>query len=104
MRIDATINVSMVDACHIVPFRESYDDTITNGIALCPNLHRAFDRGLITIDKNYRVVIAKIFKEEQNNYAISIFQGKQIELPDKNTYFPLMENFEKHRNKFRYHF
>jgi putative restriction endonuclease len=50
MRIDATINVSMIDACHIVPFNESYDDTVTNGIALCPNLHRAFDRGLIAID------------------------------------------------------
>jgi putative restriction endonuclease len=48
MKIDATINVSMIDACHIVPFSVSYDDTISNGIALCPNLHRAFDRGLIS--------------------------------------------------------
>jgi len=47
LRIDATANISMVDACHIVPFSEAYDDTLTNGIALCPNLHRAFDRGLI---------------------------------------------------------
>ena len=52
MKIDAIISVSMVDACHIVPFSESYDDTITNGIALCPNLHRAFDRGMISIDEN----------------------------------------------------
>lgn len=33
----AITNVSMVDACHIVPFSEGYDDTLTNGIALCPN-------------------------------------------------------------------
>jgi len=44
MRIDSTFNISMIDACHIIPFSISYDDTITNGIALCPNLHRAFDR------------------------------------------------------------
>ena len=30
LRVDATINVTMVDACHIVPFSISYDDTITN--------------------------------------------------------------------------
>jgi putative restriction endonuclease len=35
MRIDAIVNVSMIDACHIVPFSSSYNDTITNGIALC---------------------------------------------------------------------
>ncbi|MBN1969118.1 MAG: hypothetical protein JW870_07100 [Candidatus Delongbacteria bacterium] len=36
LRIDATTNVAMVDACHIVPFSEGYDDTLTNGIALLP--------------------------------------------------------------------
>lgn len=49
LKIDATANIRMVDACHIVPFSETYDDSINNGIALCPNLHRAFDRGLLTL-------------------------------------------------------
>ena len=60
MRIDATANISLIDACHIVPFAESYNDTITNGIALCPNLHRAFDRGLIAISDNYEVLLRNI--------------------------------------------
>ena len=30
MKIDATINVLMIDACHIIPFSESYNDTVTN--------------------------------------------------------------------------
>ncbi|HAQ21789.1 MAG TPA: HNH endonuclease [Prolixibacteraceae bacterium] len=34
MKIEFGRNVSMVDACHIVPFVQSYDDTITNGLAL----------------------------------------------------------------------
>lgn len=80
MRIDATVNVSMIDACHIVPFSESYDDTITNGIALCPNLHRAFDRGLIGINEDYRVIISKSFREDESNYSIHVFAGKQIQL------------------------
>ena len=40
LKIEAPGNITMVDACHIVPFAESADDTITNGIALAPTIHR----------------------------------------------------------------
>jgi putative restriction endonuclease len=98
MRIDATVNVSMIDACHIIPFRESYNDTVTNGIALCPNLHRAFDRGLIAIDEDYKVVVSRSFKEVENIYSIKCFEGKEINLPKLTSYYPLKENFWWHRN------
>lgn len=98
MRIDATVNISMVDACHIVPFSESYDDTVTNGIALCPNLHRAFDRGLIGIDENYRVVVSKSFREDETNYSIKAFEEKYIQLPNVKNYYPLKVNFIWHIN------
>lgn len=97
MKIDATISVSMVDACHIVPFSESYDDTITNGIALCPNLHRAFDRGLIAIDDNYKVIVSKTFKEDETNYSIKVFEKQQIILPKQKMHYPLVNNFEWHK-------
>lgn len=98
MRIDATANISMIDACHIIPFSESYDDTITNGIALCPNLHRAFDRGLIGIDKNYKVIVSKSFSENITNYSIKSFEGKMLRLPNIKNYYPLKENFNWHMN------
>lgn len=97
MKIDATINISMVDACHIIPFSESYNDTITNGIALCPNLHRAFDRGLISIDSDYRVVVSNTFKERDSNSSIHLFMGKEIRLPVMKDYFPSKENLGWHR-------
>lgn len=50
LRINATSYLSIVYSQHIVPSNVSHDDTVTNGISLCPNLHRAFDRGLITIN------------------------------------------------------
>lgn len=99
MRIDATSNVSMIDACHIVPFSVSYDDTVTNGIALCPNLHRAFDRGLISIDDDYKVLVSSGFSEDQSNYGIREFQGKTIQLPKMKGYYPLKDNFAWHRSK-----
>jgi putative restriction endonuclease len=98
MRIDTLANISMIDACHIVPFSESYDDTITNGIALCPNLHRAFDRGLIGIDEDYRVIVSNSFKEEESSYRIRIYEKQEIMLPKIKIYFPLKNNFEWHRD------
>jgi putative restriction endonuclease len=100
MKVDATISVSMVDACHIVPFSESHDDTITNGIALCPNLHRAFDRGLIGIDNDYRVIVSNAFREEESNYSIKTFEHRQIFLPKEKQYYPLTDNFKRHREKY----
>ena len=97
MRIDTTINASMIDACHIVPFSQSYDDTVTNGIALCPNLHRAFDRGLIAIDDDYRVMVSTSFREEETSYSIANFENKRINLPLLSSYCPSVENFRWHR-------
>jgi len=101
LRIDATIDVSMIDACHIVPFAESYNDTITNGIALCPNLHRAFDRGLISIDEEYKVLVSSKFVENKEvNYGIRQFEGKKLFLPNKKTFYPSEKNLFNHRQRF----
>jgi putative restriction endonuclease len=95
-----TTNISMVDACHVVPFSESYDDALTNGIALCPNLHRAFDRGLISISDDYTVLINKSFVENKNSiFSISQFEGHKIILPYSEELYPALENLYKHRNK-----
>lgn len=101
LRIDAVISVSMIDACHIIPFSESYDDTVSNGIALCPNLHRAFDRGLISIDENYRVMISSVFSEPLvSSHSIRQFEGQEIMLPHNSKFFPAQENLSFHRKKY----
>lgn len=101
LRIDAIANISMIDACHIIPFSESYNDTITNGIALCPNLHRAFDRGLISISDDYRVIMSGSFSEiNETNYSLKQFDGKEILLPSNKSYLPSLESLKYHRNKF----
>lgn len=97
MKIDATVNISMIDACHIVPFSESYNDPISNGIALCPNLHRAFDRGLISIDNDYKVIVSDNFHEDATNYSIRSFKGKRIILPSQQKHYPLPNNLQWHR-------
>lgn len=101
MRIDTTTNASLIDACHIVPFSQSNDDTVTNGLALCPNLHRAFDRGLIAVDDNYRVITSPQFKESNSSYSIKQFEGKRIRLPENSKFIPHPRNFTRHREMFR---
>jgi putative restriction endonuclease len=101
LRIDTTLDISMVDACHIIPFAESYNDTITNGIALCPNLHRAFDRGLISLSENYRVLVSTRIKESHSSpYNLGQFNGLTIRLPRNPKYLPAQDNLAWHRKKF----
>lgn len=101
MKIDAIANISMVDACHIIPFSEAYDDTLTNGIALSPNLHRAFDRGLISFSDDYTVLVKKDFIENKHSvFNLSQFESQKILLPNIQSYFPSLENIRHHRERF----
>jgi putative restriction endonuclease len=101
MRITSDNEVQMIDACHIVPFSESGDDTISNGLSLCPNLHRAFDRGLIGLNEEYCVIV-KPFHEGDNSYSIKQFQGRRISLPKQREFFPALNNLIKHRQRFNF--
>jgi putative restriction endonuclease len=96
MRIESTTNAQLVDACHIVPFSVSQNDTIPNGISLSPNLHRAFDRGLIAINDNYQLVVSTAIKENDSPYSIKQFVGKQLLLPSKEIFYPSLENLNWH--------
>mgnify|MGYP003623545051 FL=1 len=73
-----------------------HDDTIGNGIAFCPNLHRAFDYGLITIDSNYTVIVSEKFSENNSKYSIRQFDNKKLILPHNKLFEPRIEAFEWH--------
>ncbi|WP_240337164.1 HNH endonuclease [Rufibacter psychrotolerans] len=100
MRLSSLHGFSMIDACHIVPFSRSNDDRVTNGLALCPNLHRAFDRGLITVDPQLKVVVSSaIAEDEANAYALKKLEGKRLNLPFGAIHYPAPENLAWHREK-----
>ena len=99
MRIESTTNAQMIDACHIVPFSISNDDTVSNGISLSPNLHRAYDRGLITINEDYIVRVSPVVKENNTPFSISQFAGRRIILPEKDKDFPSPENLMWHKKE-----
>ena len=99
-QIQTTADIRMIDACHIKPWSKTQDDSIQNGISLSPTLHRAFDRFLITIDSNYRVLISPSLLERENSpYNLRQFEGTQIILPEKDQWYPSQEALEWHRSQ-----
>lgn len=100
MSLSSTYKHNFIDACHIVPFSHSHNDKVTNGIALCPNMHRAFDRGLLSIDENYCILVSKHVNEEKGHpYALGQLEGKQIRLPKETIHFPAQDSLVWHRER-----
>jgi putative restriction endonuclease len=50
---------SEVQAAHIRPVSHSGTDSVRNGLALCGTVHWMFDRGLLSLDDNYNILLAK---------------------------------------------
>lgn len=100
MKIISQHGYQMIDACHIKPFSISKNDKITNGLSLCPNLHRAFDIGLFSLDDSLKVIVSNAFAEDENNpYSLHKLQGKSITLPFGNMHYPDLDNVRWHREK-----
>lgn len=98
MQLMSTYSHSFVDACHIVPFSMTHDDRVTNGIALCPNLHRAFDRGLVAISSDYTIMISRhIIEKENHAYSLTRLEGRRIVLPSNQNHVPRPASVEWHR-------
>ena len=90
---------SLLDACHIIPFNKSRDDRISNGLALCPNLHRAFDRGWVGVDENFKILVSDCFVELPHHaYALGHLRGRPLILPFGVKHRPSLEHLTWHRN------
>jgi putative restriction endonuclease len=50
---------SEVQAAHIKPVEKSGPDSVRNGIALSGTMHWLFDRGLVSIDDDFRLLVAR---------------------------------------------
>lgn len=94
---------TVVDAAHIVPWSKSQNDSPTNGMALCKLCHWSFDEGLMSVDKQYQVMISPAVMKNSNLPGhIMTFTGRPMIRPEKSSFWPTQENFEYHRkNSFR---
>lgn len=81
-------------AAHIKPVARSGPDSIGNGIALSGTIHWMFDRGLISIDDDYRIMTVP------NAIPDTV---KRLLRPDGYLSVPEQENLRPHRHYMRYH-
>lgn len=90
---------SIVDAAHIHQFHNSRNNDPRNGMALSKNAHWQFDRGLWSVNDDYRVLVNREkFREEGiSGQCLTDFEGRRISLPDDPRYWPEQDSLEWHR-------
>ncbi|MEN5084017.1 HNH endonuclease [Bosea sp. TWI1241] len=88
-----------VQAAHIVPVDKGGPDTVQNGIALCSTAHWLFDRHLISIDEEYRLLVSrnKIPAELKGLFQP---QCERVLLPDDSRLWPSQHYLADHRQQF----
>ena len=83
----------LVDAAHILPvLSDESSDHVTNGIALSPTFHRAYDNCLIYLDENYVMRLNKEKAEELESVGLSGGLGQFCSFLDKKIYLPIDKN------------
>lgn len=89
----------ILQACHIDKFSKTGNNSASNGIVLCANLHAAFDRGYVGIGEDYEILVNdELFEERPSAYSIDKLRGEKIWLPSKENLWPSQELLAKHRD------
>jgi putative restriction endonuclease len=89
---------TIVEAAHIKPWHKSYDDRPTNGLALCRLCHWSFDEGLMSVGKNYEVLVSKRVRTDRNMPGhMMTLADRPIFRPGDEIYWPGMENITWHQ-------
>ena len=91
---------TVVEAAHVIPWSQSQDDNPTNGMALCRLCHWSFDEGLMSVGKDYDVMVSKRVRLDQNMPGhILTLTDRLIFKPEQETYWPGLNNLKRHRDR-----
>jgi putative restriction endonuclease len=85
---------SEVQAAHIKPVAASGPDSVRNGLALCSTVHWMFDRGLLSLDDDYTIIMAKSRVPEPVQRLIN---------PDGRLRLPVRPELRPHPQFLRFH-
>jgi len=85
-----------VQAAHIQPVASNGPDSVRNGLALSGTVHWMFDRGLISITDDHKILVAKNHVPE--DAARLLNQNGMIHLPNDQALFPNAQYLKFHRD------
>lgn len=95
---------ALLSASHIVAWSADRTQRLNprNGLCLAKTQDAAFDRHLITLDENLRVVLSKSIRDHFSSEAVRVnfqpYEGKRIELPHRFVPDPVL--MQRHRDIF----
>jgi putative restriction endonuclease len=98
LRVRLNDGFSLVEAAHLVPFNVNRDDKPNNGLALCPNHHRAMDRSLIAPcpDSKHPADIWRIGpaldSRIEGQKALVALEGQRVIAPSEEKFYPAIES------------
>lgn len=85
-----------VQAAHIQPVASNGPDSVRNGLALSGTVHWMFDRGLISIGDDYKILVADNHVPEDAVRLLN--QNGMINLPKDQTLYPNAHYLKFHRD------
>jgi putative restriction endonuclease len=85
-----------VEAAHIKPVADDGPDTVRNGLALSGTVHWMFDRGLISIGDDYKILVVK--NRVPDNAIRLLNQNGMVNLPKDETLYPNAHYLRFHRD------
>lgn len=90
--------VPVLEAAHIRPYAEDGPHAITNGLALRADIHKLFDLGYVTVDKNHRFRVSSLLDSEfANGRDYYKYQNQELTvLPRRGEDRPAIEYLEWH--------
>jgi putative restriction endonuclease len=100
LRVRLNDGFSLVDAAHLIPFNVTRDDKPNNGLALCPNHHRAMDRFLISPcpDAKHRAGIWRVGPaldaRLEGQRALVALDGQRVIAPSEEKFCPAVESLQ----------
>ena len=89
-------------ASHIVPWSKDKSNRLnpSNGLCLSALHDKAFDKGLITLTDDYKVVVSDQILKADNpliKSALLVLAGQHIEIPER--FAPSLEFVTRHRSE-----
>ena len=80
--------IELLEAAHIVPYTGKQTNHIQNGLLLRADIHTLFDLGLISVDKDFRVVVSGTLENTKEYWALN---GTSIFLPEDHNERPSIQ-------------
>lgn len=98
------LQANLTEAAHIIAVKNKGTDEWANGLLLCANHHKAYDKGLLAVDENYIIKLNKKYISELkrikldgklDEFVKDCREGQKITLPKEANFNPSKEYLKK---------